>query len=145
MSLLLGFRGERVFLPLVGFPVGETGCLPPPPGGVPRRTSARGLRVLLARRPDLPRRAKARLKKAWKRNQGDLRTLCLAIEKAGNGNPETLARKSAERLLKETPVWRERWETLQAILALIVRDLRHHEEILYLLGEYQEDHAGAAS
>ena len=52
--------------------------------------------------------------------------------------PGLAARLLAEKLLEETPAWRERWKTLQAILALIVRDLRHHEEILYQLGEYGE-------
>ncbi len=114
------------------------GCLPPPPGGVPGRASARGLKALLAAHPELPRRARARLKRAWRRNLGDLRTLCLALENAEGRDPASLARTLAERLLEETPLWRERWETLQAVLALIVRDLRHHEEILYLLGEYGE-------
>ncbi len=114
------------------------GTLPPPPDGPPWRASRKGLGILLSMEPGLPGRARSRLKRAWRKNEGDIRTLCYALAEAGPESTGRAARALAERLLEETPAWRERWETLQAVLALIVRDLRHHEEILYLLGEYGE-------
>jgi len=112
------------------------GALPPPPGGLPRRASRRGLRLLLSRKPGLPWRVRSRLKGAWRKNLGDIRTLCYALTESTSQGAGRAAPLLAEKLLEETPAWRERWETLHAVLALIVRDLRHHEEILYLLGEY---------
>ena len=116
-----------------------------PAGDLPRAESfvrrselAAGYTRMLTFLGTLSWRERRHLARCRRRNSGDFRLVCRAFARAGAASPRDAALQTWEHMKLRQALFLQRLETLRAITALLVQDLRHHEELLYQLGGYAD-------
>jgi len=120
-------------------------CEGPPPGRIPplrkmvKGSIRTGLKRIFTENPSISREGRRFLRQACRRaSGGDFHTVCSIFGRLKGEDPFLIARSIGEEILKNTKAFIAQRETLHAVLTLIIQDLRHHVDLIYELGGYDQ-------